>query len=78
VSAPAADQLAAQGASPQEAAAIVAAIERFARDTAAPERRPPPRDGDRWLRAARLEGAGGSPDELGPWGDEHPWGRPAS
>jgi hypothetical protein len=73
VSASAADQLAAQGASPEEAAAIVAAIERFARDTAAPARRSPPGDGDRWLRAARLESVGGSPDELGPWGDPHPW-----
>ncbi len=67
--------LEAPGASPEEAAAIIAAIERFRDDTAraSPARG---RDGhDGWLRAARLEGAGGAADEPTPWGDGHPWGR---
>jgi hypothetical protein len=59
-------------ASPQEAAAVVAAIEQFLRDTApvivAAEERP-----SGWIRAARLE-AVGEPHEPGAWGDPHPWG----
>jgi hypothetical protein len=56
----------APSASPEEAAAIVAALERFMRDTAptpAPVAAGPPA----WARAALLEGAGAS-DELTPWG----------
>jgi hypothetical protein len=58
--------------SPEEAAAIVAAIERFMRATApgpAPASNPP----DPWLRAAILEGvaradgSGASPDAPEPW-----------
>jgi hypothetical protein len=49
-------------ASPEEAAAIAAAIEQFLRDTA-----PPPATGGEpvsaWLRAALLEGVGADPDE---------------
>jgi hypothetical protein len=50
-------------ASPEEAAAIAAAIEQFLRDTAPPpqaERRISP-----WLRAGLLEGTGREPE---PWG----------
>jgi hypothetical protein len=55
-------------ASPAEAAAIVAALERFAADTAPRTGRP---EGavDPWLRAAILEGVGRgeSPDAYEPW-----------
>jgi hypothetical protein len=59
-------------ASPEEAAAIVAAIERFMRATA-PITPPAPDGPDPWLRAAILEGVaradGGvaSPDVAEPW-----------
>ncbi|MGI8731055.1 MAG: hypothetical protein ACR2LK_13920 [Solirubrobacteraceae bacterium] len=59
----------ASAASHEEAAAIVAAIERFMRDTAvaqaaaeAPEHAAAP-----WLHAALLEGAGYAPDATPPW-----------
>ena len=54
-------------ASPQEAAAITAAVERFLAETApAPAAHGPPTSG--WQRAALLEGVGAS-DELGAgWG----------
>jgi hypothetical protein len=42
-------------ASPAEAAAIVAALERFMRETA-PRAGPPAENPDPWLRAAMLEG----------------------
>jgi hypothetical protein len=58
--------------SPQEAAAIVAALARFRRDTAvAPPRRPAGAGG--WLRAARLEAVRSEPETLAPWGDSRPW-----
>ena len=53
-------------ASPEEAAAIAAAIEQFLRDTA-----PPPQAGERmspWLRAGLLEGTGRADGAPGPWG----------
>ena len=45
----------APGASPEEAAAVVAAIEQFMRATAPPPARPAPKR-DPWQRAALLEG----------------------
>ncbi len=66
-------RLVAPSASPEEAAAIVAALERFMRETApptvptAPQRNP-------WLRAARLEAIGREPLGPSPWGDGHHWG----
>jgi len=54
-------------ASPEEAAAIAAAIEQFLRDTA-----PRPRHEERrvtpWLKAALHEGAGLDPAAREPWG----------
>ena len=50
-------------ATPEEAAAVIAAVEQFLRDTlppAAPEPAP-----DAWLTAARMEGIGLTPDL--PW-----------
>ena len=61
-------------ASPEEAAAVIAAVEQFLRDTV-----PPPAPSERpmspWIRRALLEGVGREPDEPSPWGDPHPWGR---
>jgi hypothetical protein len=65
-------QLIAPSASAAEAAAIVAALERFMRDTA-PPLAAPVEAVDPWLRAAMLEGVArdvyGSrpPDEPDPW-----------
>jgi hypothetical protein len=61
-------ELIAPSASPVEAAAIVAALERFMRDTA-PQLAPPTEHLDRWTRAAMLEGVAreGPADEPDPW-----------
>jgi hypothetical protein len=61
-------------ATPEEAAAIAAAIEQFLRDTAPPATRPGP-ELNRWLRAALFEGVGRDPAGLSSWGDAEPWGR---
>ena len=65
---PARPQLELRGSSatPEEAAAIAAAIEQFLRDTAPP----PAPDGPAmsgWQRAALLEGVGLPGDAPGPW-----------
>ena len=64
-------ELIAPSASPAEAAAIVAALERFMRDTAPPPA-PKPQAIDPWLRAAMLEAVSG---DLGsrPLDDREPW-----
>jgi hypothetical protein len=54
-------------ATPEEAAAVIGALEQFLRDTLAPGLAPDARP-DPWLRAARLEAVG-----LDPWDDRHPW-----
>jgi hypothetical protein len=61
-------KLIAPSASPAEAAAIVAALERFMRDTA-PQTVPPDECIDPWTRAAMLEGVAreGRSDEPDPW-----------
>ena len=62
-------------ASPEEAAAISAAIEQFLRDTApAPSAASGPAMSP-WLRAGLFENAGLDPDGPTPWGDPEPWGR---
>jgi hypothetical protein len=66
-------QIVAPGATAEEAAAVVAAVERFMRDTApAAAPAPPPRNP--WKRAALLEQTGREPDAPSPWGDPQPWG----
>ena len=60
-------------ASPEEAAAIAAAIEQFLRDTA-PAPGPAGPSTSPWLRAGLLEGAGHDPAGAGPWGDGERWG----
>jgi hypothetical protein len=67
-------ELARGSASPEQAAAIAAAIEQFMRDTApapAPDD-PPARP---WLRTALLEGTGARSAGPSPWGDPVRWGR---
>ena len=67
-------ELSQSNASPEEAAAIAAAIEQFLRDTA-----PPPAQETRgvnpWLRAGLFENAKLDPMGPSPWGDPEPWGR---
>jgi hypothetical protein len=60
-------------ASPEEAAAIAAAIEQFLRDTAPP---PAPAGGriSPWLRAGLFEATGRPAGAPSPWGDPDPWG----
>jgi hypothetical protein len=53
-------------ASPEEAAAVVAAIEQFLRDTA-PAPAAPERAMNPWLRAGLYENVGLQPDERSPW-----------
>ena len=53
-------------ASPEEAAAVVAAVEQFLRDTLPPAAPPDPAP-DPWLRAARLEGVGLPADAPDRW-----------
>jgi hypothetical protein len=69
-------EIVAPAASPEEAAAVVAALERFMRDHA-----PPPAEAARggrghtpWQRASLYEGVGREPSGPSPWGDPHPWG----
>jgi hypothetical protein len=53
-------------ASPEEAAAVVAAIEQFLRDTA-PAPAAPECAMNPWLRAGLYENVGLQPDERSPW-----------
>ncbi len=66
-------EIAQSAASPEEAAAIAAAIEQFLHDTA-----PPPAPAETrinpWLRAGLFEGVGRGASDPSPWGDPDPWG----
>jgi hypothetical protein len=66
-------EIVAPSASPEEAAAVVAALERFMRETA-PEPAPVEPPPNPWHRAALLEATGREPDGPTPWGDPLPWG----
>ncbi|MFL5887026.1 MAG: hypothetical protein ACJ77M_18305 [Thermoleophilaceae bacterium] len=61
-------------ATPEEAAAIAAAIEQFLRDTAPAPAEPGPSMSP-WLRAGLFANAGLDPAGPSPWGDPEPWGR---
>jgi hypothetical protein len=61
-------------ATPEEAAAIAAAIEQFLRDTAPAPAAAGPKVSP-WRRAAMFEAAGLCPTDPDPWGDPEPWGR---
>jgi hypothetical protein len=69
-------ELTAPGATPEEAAAIAAAIEQFIRDTTPAAAAAAPTSG--WQRAGIFEGAGLVADApspwTSPWGDSDPWG----
>jgi hypothetical protein len=56
----------APNASPEEAAAVVAALERFMRETAPVLVAPAPAP-DRWQQAALHEGIGRQPEQPLPW-----------
>lgn len=66
-------EIVAPNASPEEAAAVVAALERFLRDTAPPPVAPAARR-DPWQRAAMLEAVEREATGPTPWGDGLPWG----
>ena len=57
----------APNASPEEAAAVVAALERFMRETAPPVAAAPPKRNP-WLEAALHEGVERQPSQPLPWG----------
>jgi hypothetical protein len=61
-------EIIAPAASAEEAAAVVAALERFMRDTApTPAPVPPPAEQSAWARASLLEATGHAPDEPVAW-----------
>ena len=66
-------EIVAPAASPEEAAAVVAALERFLRETAPPPA-PPARAHSVWQRAALVEGVDRDAPAPSPWGDPTPWG----
>jgi hypothetical protein len=68
-------RIVAPGASPEEAAAVVAALERFMRDTA-PTIAPPPPGPPAWGRTALLEATGYTDVGPVPWGGTARWGSP--
>jgi hypothetical protein len=67
-------EIVAPGASPAEAAAVVAALERFMRETAPPRVSPPPA-GSPWGQTGLSEGTGDEVGEPTAWGDPEPWRR---
>jgi hypothetical protein len=67
-------EIAQAAASPEEAAAIAAALEQFLRDTA-PAPVAASTGVNPWLRAGLYENAGLDPNGPPPWGDDVPWGR---
>lgn len=66
-------EIVAPGASPEEAAAVVAALEQFMRQTAPARAAAPPKPSP-WQRTALLEGVAHDADALTAWGDGMPWG----
>jgi hypothetical protein len=66
-------QIVAPGATAEEAAAVVAALEQFMRQTA-PVLAPPAPRRNPWQRAALLEGTDRDVAGPTPWGDGMPWG----
>jgi hypothetical protein len=67
-------ELSAAAASPEEAAAIAAAIEQFLRDTAPPPAAPGPSVSP-WLRAGLFEATKRGAAGPSPWGDAERWGQ---
>jgi hypothetical protein len=67
-------EIVAPAASPEEAAAVMAAVQQFLRDHAPVIAAPAPAP-NAWQRAALLEATGREPDAPSPWGDPVAWGR---
>jgi hypothetical protein len=63
-----------QSASPEEAAAIAAAIEQFMRDTTPALAPPGGLAMSPWLRAGLYAGTGRDPASATPWGEPERWG----
>jgi hypothetical protein len=61
-------------ATPEETAAIAAAIEQFMRDTAPPTTPPGGLAMSPWLRAGLYAGTGRDPAGSTPWGEPERWG----
>ena len=61
-------EIIAPAASPEEAAAVVAALEQFMRDTAPTPAPEPPARRSPWAIAALLEATGHPPGQTGGWG----------
>lgn len=59
-------------AQPEEAAALIAAVEQFLVDTAPPPA--PRRPANPWQRAALLEGIRAKQGFASPWGEPRTWG----
>lgn len=57
---------------PEEAVAVIAAVERFLADTAPAVAAAPP--ANPWQRASLLEGVGAKAIFASPWGEERTWG----
>jgi len=66
-------RIVAPGATAEEAAAVVAALEQFMRQTA-PALAPARPARNPWQRTALLEGVTRDSDTLTAWGDGMPWG----
>lgn len=62
-------RIVAPSATPEEAAAVVAALEQFMRDTAPTPAPAAPQDRSRWARAALLEATGHQPSTGASWAD---------
>jgi hypothetical protein len=60
-------ELVAPSASPQEAAAVIAAVEQFMRDTSPPLVADPSPTPNPWTQAALLEGVTRHPVRFSPW-----------
>jgi len=65
-------RIVAPAASPQEAAAVVAALERFMRDSA-PAPAPAPDGPAPWGRTGLLEGSRHAAGDVAPWGAPRRW-----
>jgi hypothetical protein len=66
-------EIVAPSATPEEAAAVVAALERFMRETAPPPA-PPAATRNPWQRTALIEAVTRDADGPTAWGDGMPWG----
>ena len=67
-------EIVAPAASPEEAAAVVAALERFMRETAPAAGRAAARRATRGSAPRSSRRPAASRTSLSPWGDPHPWG----